>query len=68
MANIKLVSAIAATAISFSVSVHSNSAVVSDSNKISATVSSSELRIKSFEILDIKDRSIFLNFEYSLVG
>lgn len=59
MANIKLVSAIAATAISFSVSVHSNSAVVSDSNKISATVSSSELRIKSFEILParLKDLS-----------
>lgn len=59
MANIKLVSAIAATAISFSVSVHSTSAVVSDSNKISATVSSSELRIKSFEILParLKDLS-----------
>ena len=38
MANIKLVSAIAATAISFSVSVNSASSVISDSNKISASL------------------------------
>ena len=51
MANIRLVSAIAATAISFSVSVNSVSSVVSDSNKISATVSTSQLGIKAFELV-----------------
>lgn len=56
MANIKLVSAIAATAISFSVSVHSNSAVVSDSNKISATVNRSQLGIKAFELVPTRNK------------
>ena len=51
MANIRLVSAIAATAISFSVSVNSVSSVVSDSNKISATVNTSQLGIKAFELI-----------------
>lgn len=51
MANIKLVSAIAATAISFSASVSSVSSVVSDSSKISATVNTSQLGIKAFELV-----------------
>ena len=56
MANIKLVSAIAATAISFSVSVNSVSSVVSDSNKISATVSTSRLGIKAFELVPTRKK------------
>lgn len=56
MANIRLVSAIAATAISFSVSVHSNSATVSDSNKISATVTRAQLGIKAFELVPTRNK------------
>ena len=56
MANIKLVSAIAATAISFSVSVNSASSVVSDSNKISATVNRSQLGVKAFELVPTRSK------------
>jgi len=56
MANIRLVSAIAATAISFSVSVNSVSSVVSDGNKISATVNTSRLGIKAFELVPTRKK------------
>jgi len=56
MANIRLVSAIAATAISFSVSVNSVSSVVSDGNKISATVNTSRLGIKAFELIPTRKK------------
>jgi hypothetical protein len=56
MANIRLVSAIAATAISFSVSVNSVSSVVSDGNKISATVNTSRLGIKAFELVPTRNK------------
>ena len=56
MANIRLVSAIAVTAISFSVSVNSVSSVVSDGNKISATVNTSRLGIKAFELVPTRKK------------
>ena len=56
MANVRLVSAIAATAISFSVSVNSVSSVVSDGNKISATVNTSRLGIKAFELVPTRKK------------
>ena len=56
MANIRLVSAIAATAISFSVSVNSVSSVVSDGNKISATVTRAQLGIKAFELVPTRKK------------
>ena len=56
MANIRHVSAIAVTAISFSVSVNSVSSVVSDGNKISATVNTSRLGIKAFELVPTRKK------------